>query len=122
MSGSEQRFQAEPDAPPSGRIMIQMLALVVILVGVLIGLWQFFQLNARQEIFDKELSLPSRDLLELRARERGLLTQYAALDAKSGVYQIPVRRAMELLLANPSLLENPTPQLQTTPDGSKEGR
>jgi hypothetical protein len=105
-SGADPRAQGgvEPDSPPTRRLFLQLVALVVVLIGALIGLWQFFKLDTAAEIYRKELSVPNRELLELTARDEGRLSDYDLLDEKKGVYQIPVRRAMQMLVADPSLL------------------
>ncbi len=95
---------AEPDAPPTRKLFIQIGLLMVILVGVLFGLWEIFELDSEREVYQKELSRPNRELLELLARDEGRLARYELLDPKLGVYQLPIDRAMELLLAEPARL------------------
>ena len=94
----------EPDLPPTGRLFLQILLLSLLLVGVIVGLWEIFYFDSTAEIYQKELSLPNKELLELEARDEGRLTQYDVTDAKQGIYQIPIRRAMDLLLEKPDLL------------------
>lgn len=94
----------EPDRPPTGRLFLQLGALVALLVLVLIGLWQYFKIDSAAEVYRKDLSRPSRELAEVLARDEGRLTGYELLDEKRGIYQIPVRRAMEMILKDPSLL------------------
>lgn len=44
-------------------------------------------------------SAPSSDLRALREEKRAMLTEYRWLDRDAGVVQIPIARAMELLVA-----------------------
>ncbi|HKW79990.1 MAG TPA: hypothetical protein VJQ49_03175 [Casimicrobiaceae bacterium] len=44
-------------------------------------------------------SSPSRDLRALREEKQAMLNEYRWLDRKAGVVQIPIARAMELLVA-----------------------
>ncbi len=94
----------EPDEPPTRRLFLQLAALAVVLVAALLGLWQFFKSSTAAEIYRKELSVPSRELSELSARDEGRLGTYDVVDEAKGIYQIPVQRAMEKLCADPSLL------------------
>jgi hypothetical protein len=98
-------FAVEPDAPRTGRLFFQIGVLVLVLTVVLLGLWEYFQVGTVAEIYRKELSVPSRELAEMVARDEGRLTQYDVLDAKAGAYQIPIRRAMQLLIDDPGRLE-----------------
>jgi hypothetical protein len=108
------REPVEPDAPPTTRIFLQIVVLAVILLVALAGLWQYFGLGVREEVYRKELSLPSRELAEVAARDEGRLTRYDVISAPQGQYQIPIKRAMQLLVDNPSLLE-PVPLPSSRP-------
>ena len=96
--------RVEPDNPPTRRLFLQIAALSLVLVGVIVGLVQFFKATTTREIYRKELAVPNRELLELEARDEGRLTQYAAIDEAKGVYQIPIRRAMQMIADDPSML------------------
>jgi hypothetical protein len=103
-SVTQPRPAVEPDLPPTRKLLLQVATLGVILAGSLLALWQFFLAATTAEIYRKELSVPNRELEEVMARDEGRLTQYDLIDEKKGLYQIPVRRAMEMLVADPSLL------------------
>jgi hypothetical protein len=81
-----------------------IFSLLAVLAVVIVGLWVFFLRVTTDEIQRKELSLVSKEMAEVRARDEGRLTRYDLLDAKAGHYQIPIRRAIEVLLADPSRL------------------
>lgn len=94
----------EPDNPPMNTLFIQLGVLSVGLVLVIVALVQMFKFDVQKEIYDKDLSLESKQLLETRAQDELMLTQYDQLDRDKGVYQIPIDRAMALLLAHPQHL------------------
>jgi hypothetical protein len=85
----------------------------VLVIAAVVGLIEFIKLDVRKEQHAKDLSVPSKLLQEVRGREKAMLTQYDAIDADKGVYQIPVEQAMASLLQNPALLQN----VRTTGEG-----
>ena len=92
----------EPDEPPT-RAIFALVAGVFVFVGLAgLGLWQLFGLLSLDEIETKDLRVDNKELLELRARDWGRLTQYEALDG--GAYQIPIERAMDKLVSHPDLI------------------
>lgn len=70
------------------------IVLIVIMVLVLIDI---FKLQKENEVYNSVLSQQSKDLVELIAMEKETLNSYKLLDAKKGIYQIPIKRAMQLL-------------------------
>ena len=92
----------EPDEPPNTAIFALLAGLTFIVAIAAIGLWQVFGLTTSAEIDAKDLTVDSKELLELRARDWGQLTQYESLDG--GGFQIPIERAMDKLVAHPVLI------------------
>lgn len=73
------------------------ISLVVVIVIVVVLLNEFFVVS-REEIFDQVVLSPqSKALRELRAHEDEVLGSYGVVDAKKGVYRIPIDRAMKLV-------------------------
>lgn len=94
----------EPDHPPVGTIFV-LLGIITVGVAVAgLGLWEVFNMTARQSTLERDLALPNAELGELRARDQGALSQYAEVDRDAGLYRIPVDRAMRLLIARPGLI------------------
>lgn len=98
------QVDAEFDAPPSIRIMASIVILTVVVVMALIGVWQLVLVTSDAEVQSKELGPDNPDLVELRARDRGRLEGYDAVDRDAGRYQIPIERAMDLLVRKPGLI------------------
>ena len=68
-------------------------------LGVMLVVLQSLYLQvSEQEIHRKVLSRPSAELADLRAAEQASLAGYKALDKAKGVYQLPIDRAMELVV------------------------
>lgn len=105
----------EQDAPPTVRIFAMMALLTVTVVVIVFGLYKAFTYMVRDQIFKRELSLQSKELLEQRAMDRKRLTQYALINKEEGIYQIPIQRAMEKLLENPGLMAPSSQPTATQP-------
>jgi hypothetical protein len=71
--------------------------LIIILVGILIVLNDFFVSEKEKVVYETLLKPESNELLDLRATELDILNSYKTLDAEKGTYQIPIERAMQLL-------------------------
>lgn len=113
----------EPDETPTRAVAAVVAAITVVVALLAVGLWQLFGLTTITEIRTKNLEVENQELIELRAREWGRLTQYERID--SGVYQIPIERAMDKLVANPRLIEplavGPTAVDAGTSDAAGDG-
>ena len=77
-------------------IAISLFSIVVIVVMIVV-LIDIFKIQKENVVYDSVLSQESKELLELRANEFETLNNYKLLDAEKGVYQIPIKRAMQLL-------------------------
>lgn len=73
------------------------IAIIVFLAAVLIFLNEYFVYSKENLIYEEALKPGSKDLRELHAREDEELNSYKVLDARKGVYQIPIDRAMQVL-------------------------
>ncbi len=71
---------------------------IVILIVIIIVLADFFKIQKESMNYDSVLSKESKELSELRSFEFETLNNYKLLDAEKGVYQIPIKRAMQLLI------------------------
>jgi hypothetical protein len=103
-SGPRPAEGVEPDRPRTGRLFALIGLFLLVVAVVVVGLWVFFVQATTGEIHRKELSLLSKEMAEVRARDQGRLTQYDLIDPKLQHYQIPIRRAIEHLLENPALI------------------
>jgi len=70
---------------------------VTILVILVVIVNDVFVHTREQLVEEMVLSPESVALRELRASEQETLTSYAVVDAKAGIYQIPIERAMKLM-------------------------
>jgi hypothetical protein len=76
--------------------------LVALLVVILVFLTDYFVETKEQMIYEAQLQPESVDLKTLLAVQKEELTSYKILDAKRGIYRIPIDRAMELLVREAS--------------------
>lgn len=106
----------EADNPPAAPIFMMLFALSLVVVAAGVGMTQLFGLTSLAELHTKDLGVDNQELIELRARDWGRLTQYDSLDG--GRYQVPIERAMEKLAADPALL---APLSDGGPSGPADG-
>jgi len=114
MAGNERRGQHEEsdvNAWAVGRFGAAMVAVVAICLGLLFGMYRFFEnatggslpAPAERAKSGKPLTeppleqTPVEDLRKFRAAEDGKLNTYGWIDRKNGVVRIPIARAMELV-------------------------
>jgi len=84
-------------------VSIVSIAVIVIMIVVLID---FFKIQKESMVYDSVLSQESKELVELRTMEFETLNNYKLLDAEKGIYQIPIKRAMQLLTEDHSKSHN----------------
>jgi len=70
---------------------------IVILIFILVLLTDYFLIEKEDIVYNTNLKNISVDLKDLRASESETLHNYKLLDAKKGVYQIPIDHAMQLM-------------------------
>ncbi len=89
------------DANPRAILLTAIVSIIVVVITV-VALFSFFE-TTRETVYQRQVLQPvSRDLLNLRAVEDSVLTSYELIDPGTGTYRIPIRRAMELLVAESS--------------------
>jgi len=72
---------------------------LVLLVLIIFGLQAYFDRALEQQVYIKVLAPPSQALIDLRTREDGELHSYRYVDQGKGIVQVPIERAMELLVS-----------------------
>jgi len=96
---------------------IGMFAIIILLVAV------FYRVQTRQE-YVKDVSQPPVEVTQLAAEQQANLADYRRLDRESQVYAIPIRRAMELVVArrreNPEGPPGVEPPEQTAPPAESQ--
>jgi hypothetical protein len=77
---------------------------IVIVVISLVALTEYF-LITKEDYYYRAIEKPrSRELMELRERETEELNSYELIDEEKGIYRIPIKRAMELIVEEESKL------------------
>ena len=76
--------------------------LVSLLIVMLVFLIDYFVDSKEQMIYEAQLQPDSDELKSLLASERKELTSFKILDTERGIYQIPIDRAMDLLVKEAS--------------------
>src|SRR5271170_663644 len=84
---------------PSGRPLFLLTAIAAVTVAILIALVTAFFNHAEQDAFqDRVLAPPSNMLVSLHEREDKQLYSYQFIDRAKGTVQLPIDRAMELVI------------------------
>lgn len=109
---------AEIDRVNVGVISVITLAIVVVTVGVVVGVFNFFGQMVRGEVSKKQLEWEDPRKRELVAVETAALGRYQYVSQKDGVVRIPLARARELVLADYSKPYVPPPPKPAAPEGS----
>ncbi|MCB0281899.1 MAG: hypothetical protein H6627_05680 [Calditrichae bacterium] len=73
------------------------LTIVVIIVVFVVLLRDYFLYNVENAVYN-EAAAPSQELVEIRQSAEKLISQYGVIDKQNGIYQIPIDRAMELVV------------------------
>jgi len=80
-------------------IVVVAILSVLLLVAFVVLLDDYFVYTSQKELYTRELSVPSKDLLQLNKKENEELHSYKLLDQQKGIYQIPIDRAMQLVIS-----------------------
>lgn len=84
------------------KVLFWGIAGVVIVVIILIALVEYFIL-VKEDYYHELVEKPrSEELMKLRERENEELNSYKLLDEEKGIYRIPIKRAMELVVEEDS--------------------
>ena len=118
--GPEHNLPVEPDVLPLAKLFVVLGAIVAVVLGSMITVWQVFTLTAEQELSAKDHAKPSAILSEYRERDRQLLRNYSVVEGKTGRYRIPIEKAIEQLTAKPDLIGPLVPIGSTDKPGSDD--
>jgi stringent starvation protein B len=83
--------------PKAGLIAGLTLATFVAIIAVILGVQAYFDRVRDEQIYQAQLAPVSDDLKNLRNAEDEVLNSYKVIDKQTGIVQIPVKRAMELI-------------------------
>jgi len=114
MAGNErgpQHEESDVDVWAIGRFVIAMIAVVAVALGLLFGLFRYFEsvTGGVKPVADEHVNggkrppqprleeTPVQDLRKMREAEDKALSSYGWIDKEHGVVRIPVARAMDLL-------------------------
>lgn len=80
------------------KLILWGIAGIVIVVISLVVLTEYF-LITKEDYYYQAVEKPrSQELMELRERETEELNSYELIDEEKGIYRIPIKRAMELIV------------------------
>jgi hypothetical protein len=90
------------DRPPVLGLFVLMVATAAFVVASGLAIKALLAIRADAEIAAKTRG--DAELAEVRASSKAALDRYEVVDAAASVYQVPVTRAMEMVVRDPSLL------------------
>ena len=79
-------------------LTIGIVSVVLLIVVFIVFLRGYFVLNYERERTEEVINNPSQELKEILDKDNRLLSNYSVLDAEKGIYQIPIDRAMDLVV------------------------
>lgn len=85
--------------PKSGLIALVSAGVIVLLIGMIIGVYWLYVVAYEKVEYEKYTGVESKDLLAIREREDEQLYKYSYIDKEKGVVRLPIDRAMELLVS-----------------------
>ncbi|UCE65232.1 MAG: hypothetical protein JSU85_10170 [Candidatus Zixiibacteriota bacterium] len=84
------------------KVLLWGIAGIIIVVIIVVFIVQYFFL-VKEDYYHEIVEKPrSEELMELRERETKELNSYGLLDEEKGIYRIPIKRAMELMVEGES--------------------
>lgn len=93
----------EPDNLPAGKITLWFGLLTLVIVVSMIGTWQYTAYAVRAEHARKNIP-DDTQLKDVRAKAQALLNGHGPVEGQTGMYRIPIKRAMRLLAGKPGLM------------------
>lgn len=91
----QDEFAVESDHMGEGALRFTLVALTILIV-VIVAVVQWARMEGYQAMVENSVVEPPPALRTARAEATRKLTQYELLDAETGVYQIPIERAIAL--------------------------
>jgi len=85
------------DVSVTAIVMGSIFTILVIVVFIVL-LDSYFVINKEKYIYENVLSIKSPDLEEIRKAEDLMLNYYGVIDGDKGVYQIPIDKAMQIIV------------------------
>ena len=79
-------------------LAIGILATVLLIVAFVVLLRGYFVINYEKSLVEEIVNNPSKELMEIVEKDKKLLSNYSIVDAEKGVYQVPIEKAMEIVV------------------------
>ncbi|MBW2734444.1 MAG: hypothetical protein JRH20_18815 [Deltaproteobacteria bacterium] len=117
MTEEQKTPEKTPDRGMSlGMRVALLVALLAVVVGGLMVLWQVSGKPPKRLVSKQMVAKPRRVLKRLLKKQTRLLAADEVSDEARGKYRIPVTRAMQILVKNPSLIAPlPKPEVTSAP-------
>jgi len=80
------------------KVIVVAVGILIILIMIIVVLNDFFTAEKEEIVYEQTLKPENPLLQELRAKENETLNTYKLLDPVHRIYQIPIERAMQLLV------------------------
>ena len=110
--GAPETPEIEPDRPPTARIAIIVILLFLAFVVAILGVAHYATHVTNDMMTEMDGATVDPRLIEVRKMDEKSLAEYDRLDAEKGIYQIPIQKAMELLIRQPERYIQPLPAIQ----------
>jgi hypothetical protein len=105
MSGDGKLKDFETDYVPSSFLFLSLAFLALILLGSGVALTQFFKAETYRGQYELNFSRDNPDLLNQKTKDTERLNTYRRGDQTPYRYQVPIDRAMQVLVDSPERLK-----------------
>ena len=80
------------------KVSVFVILGIIMLATILLALDVYFTYAAELEIYEMVLKPESKVLIEIRERDKKILSSYGVVNSDSGIYHIPIDSAMQVIL------------------------
>lgn len=87
--------------PRTGQAVVVGIVGTLILILIVVGLQALFY-HVEDDLYSQIYAEPQLDVKMVKAQQLELLASYGWVDREKGVVRIPIDRAMEMVVADPS--------------------
>ena len=79
-------------------VALGIVGTVLLIVVFVVFLRGYFIINYENDVTQEIIDNPPQELMKIKEKDKKMLSSYSVLDADKGVYQIPIEKAMDLVV------------------------
>jgi len=79
-------------------VTLGIVGTVLLIVVFVVFLRGYFIINYENDVTQEIIDNPPQELMKIKEKDKKMLSSYSVLDQDKGVYQIPIEKAMDLVV------------------------